>query len=406
MRNPHDARAFRVNRRDFVSAAAAAALMPSAFARAVDSGRKIKLGLIGGGGRGSWIAGLFQKHGGFDFHAICDYFPEVADRRGETLGVDRSRRFSTLSGYKKLIASGVEAVLLQTPPYFFPEHARAAVEAGLHVYMAKPVAVDVPGTLQIEAAAKRATQKQRCFYVDYQMPTDPANIEVLKRVREGAIGPLCQVSTIGIGGGFADPPKTATIESRLQGLVWVNDVAIGGDYVVNYDIHAIDAALWAIGKRPTAAAGGSRIGRADAHGDARDVCSVIFEYDDGLVHSHFGEGLRNQLPGELSCRLDGQNGHATIHYWGHAQLQGASASSKYDGAVENLYEAGATRNIAAFHRLVTEGNFANATVPRAVDGALATILAREAAARRVRLTMDELLKENQRLELDLSGLKA
>ena len=76
------------------------------------------------------------------------------------------------------------------------------------------------------------------------------------------------------------------------------------------------------------------------------------------------------------------------------------------GTVDNLYEAGAMRNIATFHRNVVEDRYANETVRRAVDGTLATILAREAAARRTRLTMDELLRENQRLELDLSGLKS
>ena len=129
----------------------------------VDTTRKIKLGVIGNGGRGDWIARLFQQHGGYEMHAVADYFPEVADKCGEALGVDKARRFSTLSGYKRLIESGVEAVALETPPYFFPEHACAAVDAGLHVYMAKPVAVDVPGALQILAASKRATEKQHSF---------------------------------------------------------------------------------------------------------------------------------------------------------------------------------------------------------------------------------------------------
>ena len=78
------------------------------------------------------------------------------------------------------------------------------------MYMAKPVAVDVPGCLAIEAAAKLATQKKQCFLVDYQMPTDPVNIEVVERILDGGLGKLAQVATFGFGGGFADPPKTAT----------------------------------------------------------------------------------------------------------------------------------------------------------------------------------------------------
>lgn len=91
-------------------------------------------------------------------------------------------------------------------------------------------------------------------------------------------------------------------------------------------------------------------------------------------------------------------------YSGKVRLQGPNDS--YAAEVNNLYEAGAVRNIAAFYRQVTEGHFENTTVPRAVDGALTTILSREATMRRTRLTMDELLKENRRLELDLKGLKA
>src|SRR5512140_3708884 len=93
-----------------------------------EAGRRIKLGVIGNGGRGGWIAGLFRKHGGYEMHAVADYFQEVADQCGDALGVDKSRRFSTLSGYKRMLESGIEAVALETPPCFLPEHARAAVD--------------------------------------------------------------------------------------------------------------------------------------------------------------------------------------------------------------------------------------------------------------------------------------
>jgi predicted dehydrogenase len=366
--------------------------------------RQLKLGVIGCGGRGHWIANLFRQHGGYEIHALADYFAEVANTSGYALGVDPARRFSTLSGYKRLLESGVEAVAIETPPYFLPEHARAAVEAGLHVYMAKPVAADVPGCLGIEAAARKATEKQRCFFVDYQMPTDPANNEVLRRIRAPGFGNLARLATVGVCGGFPDPPKTANLESRLRKLIWVNDVAMGCDYIGNYDIHAIDAALWAVGQRPVAAMGASRICRPEPHGDSHDVCGVIFEYADGLVHDHFGQALKN-LSGkdELSCRIHGQKGNALLTYWGQATFR--CFDDEYSADVANLYEAGAARNIGAFYQNVTEGRFVNETVQRSVDGALTCILGREAAARRNRLTMEQLLKENTQLPLDLSGLK-
>ena len=406
---PPGAPAPTLNRRKFILGAAAAtaalAIVRPEAVRSAEANSRIEIGIVGHGGRGGWIAKLFQKHGGYKFTAIADYFPQVAQAGGEALGVEKARRFSGLSGYRKLIESKVQAVLLETPPYFFPEHAAAAAAAGCHVDMAKPVAVDAPGALAIEAAGKRAAEKKRCFLVDYQMPTDPVNIEVAKRIRGGGVGPLAQVVTTGICGGFGDPPRTATLESRLRHLVWVNDVALGCDYIGNYDIHAIDAAVWVIGKRPVAAMGASRICRADPHGDGRDVCSVVYDYADGLVHNHFGQGLGNNTDGELSVRLYGRTASALLNYWGKTFVRGGPQHYP-GGPVENLYEAGAVRNIAAFHQNVTQGRCENETVRRAVDGVLTCILGREAAARRTRLSMDELLKDNKRLEVDLAGLKA
>ena len=96
----------------------------------------------------------------------------------------------------------------------------------MHVYMAKPVAADVPGALKIEAAGRRATAAKRCFLVDYQMPTDPINLEVAPRVRSGALGRIARVVTTGHTELQQDPPKTESMESRLQRLIWVNDVAM------------------------------------------------------------------------------------------------------------------------------------------------------------------------------------
>jgi len=366
--------------------------------------RKVKLGVVGCGGRGAWIAKLFKEHGGYELHAVADYFQHVADKCGNALGVDKTRRFSGLSGYKKLIESGVEAVALETPVYFFPEHARAAVEAGLHVYMAKPVAVDVPGCLTILAAGNKATKNKQVFLVDYQIPTDPTNIKVVQAIHTKAIGPVAQVATVGICRGFSDPPKTRNIESRLQSLIWTNDIALGCDYIGNFDIHALDAALWAIGQRPVAASGGARVSRPDPHGDSHDVCSVIFEYENGVVHNHFGQGLKNNCDGQLSCRVYGQTANALINYWGKAYVRGGSGHCV--GTVDNLYLAGAKRNIATFYHNVIKDSCANDTVQRSVDGALTAILGREAAERHCRLTMDHILNENKRLQVDLSGLKS
>lgn len=401
------------NRREFLAAVAAGSaplLAPTASSQAPSQParvfeRKIKLGVVGCGGRGGWLAGLFNQHGGYTIHAVADYFQEAADRCGDALGVDRARRFSGLSAYRKLMESGVEAVALETPPYFFPEHAAAAAEAGLHIYMAKPVAVDVPGCNRIEAAARKAGANRRCFLVDYQMPTDPSNIEVVRKVHAGAIGKPVLLRSYYLASMFADPPLTSNVESRLQKLIWVNDVALGASYHVNACIHAIDAALWMARGVPTAAMGLSQRGRPNPHGDSHDAFSLTFEFPDDLILQHHGKHLPDQYS-EQYCGVlvHGQAGHAQITYSSKASY--VSGSDASHGDVVNLYEAGARRNIATFYDDINLGRTENPTVRRAVDSCLTCILGREAARRRTRLTMAQLLKENRRIELDLKGLKA
>jgi CheY-like chemotaxis protein len=319
---------------------------------------KIKVGIIGCGGRGSWIAGLFKQHGGYEFVAAADYFQDRAERAGTSLGASTAKCFSGLSGYKRLLESGVEAVILETPPYCFPDHAEAAVQAGLHVYMAKPVAADVPGTLRIGAAGKAAAAKRRVFLVDYQMPTDPLNLEVCKRLREGGLGTLQMVFSVGTsgGGGFNDPPHGATLESRLTGLT-------------NF---------------------------------------VTYVFDDGLAWNHeSAAGATHDWlkQGSLEASIQGSDAAARLAYWGKAYVRGGPKHYG-GGTVADLYEAGAKRNIAAFHANVLAGNCGNETAQRSVDSTLTCILGREAARRGALLTMDDILKENKRLEVDLKGLKA
>jgi predicted dehydrogenase len=364
---------------------------------------QIKLGVVGCGGRGSWIARLFQQHGGYTLHAVADYFPEVAEAVGATLGVDSSRRFFGLSGFKRLYESGVEAVALETPPWFLPEQARQAVAAGLHVYMAKPVAVDVPGCHNVEQAAAAATANRRCFLVDYQIPTDPHNLEVVRRIHQNEIGAVVALNSHYYAGRFADPPLTESIVSRLRSLIWVNDVALGGGYHVNACIHAIDAALWVARDRPVRAMGLSRVSRPDPHGDSHDVFQLLFEFDNGIFLTHRGKHLDNLTGFDVACEIQGESGFGEIRYGGKAFLK--SREEGHSGEVLNPYEAGAVRNIAKFHNAVTGCDFSNDTVRRSIDGALTTILGREAGRRRSELTMADLLKANVELEVNLVGLR-
>lgn len=397
-----------MTRRGFVAGTGAAlslaVVAPHTIAGTSANGR-IKAGVIGLGGRGRMIAGMLQQHGGYEITAVADYFPQVADAAGEQFKVSKAQRFSGLSGYKKLIAADVEAVFMETPPYCFPEHVEAAVAAGRHVYIAKPLGCDIPGCLRIRDAARSAQKNKRVFLCDFQTRTDPFFIEGVKRVREGAIGEIGMLSSEYNDESFADPPLTATVESRLQHLIWVNDEALGGSYLVNAGIHAVDVALWIAGEMPVSAAGASRLVRADPHGDSHDVFSITYEFANGLILNHRGEHLKNRSGFRSDCFAQGRDGYLESGYTSRVRILGNRTGYR-GGDVVDLYPRGAERNIDTFHQCVTQGTCTNSTIEPSINATVATILGREAARRRTKLTLNQVLQENRRLEPNLTGLKA
>ena len=399
----------KITRRGFVGGAAGAAvgmtIMKPSLARGAEANAKIKAGVIGLGGRGAWIANLVRKHGGYEITAVADYFDNVAQSVGEKLGVDKARRFSGLSGYKKVIASGIDAIFLETPPCFFPEHAAAAVAGGCHVYVAKPVACDVPGCMTISDAAANSKAGKKVFLVDFQTRTDPMYIKGIESLLAGDIGKIGMLCSRYIDESFSDPPQTKTIESRLRRLIWTNDVAIGGGMHVNADIHAVDVGLWmAGGQTPISASGAGAVCKSNANGDTNLVYSLTFQFKDGLFLNHRGEHLRNSTRFAADCMAHCENGYIDTEYGGAVKMFGRGV--KFNGGkVVGLYGNGAIRNIAKFHECITKGDCSNPTVKPSIDATLTTILGREAAAKRKSVTWTEMMKANTKVPVDLTGLK-
>jgi len=397
-----------LNRRQFLggtlATAASLAIVRPSSVRGTEANSRIEVGCIGLGGRGTLIAGMLKEHKGYQITSVADYFREVSQEGGQKYGVSEKRRFSGLSGYKKLIESKVDAVFCETPPYCFPEHVCAAVNAGCHVYLAKPVACDVPGCLMVAKMGDKATATKKVFLVDFQMPTDPFIIEAVRRVHDGDIGPVAMMSSFYTDDGFRDPPKTETIESRLRNLIWVNDVNLGGGMMVNADIHAIDAALWAAGSRPVSAMGSSRVGKSDAHGDTAYLYSVTYQFENGLIMNHRSEHLRNTKGFSCGCFAYGPQGYLEANYEGKAWVH-SNRRSYRGGEVKNLYVEGIRRNLDKFYESIVDGIYDNPTVQTSVNSTLTAILGRQAGRRNTVLSWDEMIEENERLEVDLTGLK-
>lgn len=397
-----------MTRRSFMSGVGAAAIsftiVKPGSVSGTEANSRIETGCIGLGSRGKMIAGMLEKHGGYQITAIADYFADVTKSAGEQFKVSKTRLFSGLSGYQKLIDSKVDAVFLETPPYCFPEHVEAAVKAGCHVYIAKPLACDVPGCLKIAGLAQKAKTNTKVFMVDFQTRTDPFYIEGIKRVQDGVIGKIGMLSSEYNDESFSDPPKTANIESRLQHLIWVNDTELGGSYLVNAGIHAIDVALWIAGHNPISAMGSSRIVRRQPHGDSHDVYSITYEFADGLILNHRGEHLKNRFEFRCDCFAQGRDGYLETGYTGRVRILG-NRSGYRGGDVVNLYTSGAERNIDTFYKCVSNGIYENSTVEPSVNSTLSAILGREAAERNTKLTWEEIIRENKKLEVNLSGLR-
>ena len=200
----------RPNRREFMAAGTSALAFSVLNPRLVHGSQansKIALGLIGCGGRGTWIADYFKSHGGFELVAAADYFEDRVNAFGDKFGIEPSRRFSGLAGYRRLLEGKLDAVAIESPPYFHPEQAAAAIQSGQHAYLAKPVAVDVPGCTTVADAGRSASERSLVFLVDFQTRADPTFREVAKRVHYGEIGRI--VNALGEGGlGFTSAGLT------------------------------------------------------------------------------------------------------------------------------------------------------------------------------------------------------
>ena len=398
----------KINRRRFVSASAVTAaagltlVRPSAV-RGSEANSRIKVACIGQGGRGSWITGLFKAHGGYEIAAVVDYFPDVSKAAGEKHGVPFERCFSGLKGYQRAIDTGVDAIVCKAAPYCFPEQSAAAIEAGCHVYMAKPVAIDVPGSLEIKRLGKLATQKNLSFLIDFQLRVDPYLQECVRRIREENAMKIEFIRAFYDDDGRADPPMTDKLSDRFRHLVWTMNLCLGGGRIVAAGIHAIDAMLWLAGEKPASCVGSSMQCRANPHGDSCDAYSLTYKFPSGITANYSGDQFRNYHGFDCGCNAYGWHSYLETRYGGKTWMRGDKW--RYEGGeTPDLYPRGATANIATFYKNITEGLFDNPTVEPATDANLAAILGRDAGMRGTEITWDAMIRENQSLAPDLSGL--
>ncbi len=410
-----DATGGGLGRRQLVGAGAAAAsvtLMQPELVRGFQANAAVRLAILGCGGRGQWISKLFVKHGGYRVVACHDYFKDRTIDMANTMAIVKhpvmpeEMRFTGISGHKRLIdktKGQLDAVALINPPYFRPAHAADAVAAGLHVYLAKPVGVDVPGCLSVAETGKKATAAKRAYLVDFQYRSNPADIEAVKRVKAGAIGKIvCGEANFITGSPFEKyvdglRKEPDNPEVRLRG--WGLDVSLSGDILVEQNVHQIDVATWVIGAPPVSAIGRGRRALRGA-GDCYDVYHVIYTYPDGVTVSL--DAKQFDGGGGFFCRLYGSAGTYESHYFSHVAITGKEKFRK-DG---NIGTSGTALNIAGFHNTITTTkDFSNPSAAYGSQSTMAAILGRMAARTKQEVTWDAMIKKAEKLDAKLTGLK-
>jgi len=401
-----------ITRRDFMASASAAALsfavVKPELVRGYGANSKINLGMIGCGGRGTWIAELFKQHGGYNVVAAADYFQDRVDNLGNKLGVPENRRYTGLSGHLRMLER-VNAVAIESPPYFHPEQAAAAVDTGRHVYVAKPIAVDAPGCRSIGNSGRKASRNKLCFLVDFQTRADQFYCEALKRVRNGALGEFAFGEAIyhadcpfkRMYDSWRADPEGA--ENRLR--AWGLDRVLSGDIITEQNIHTLDVMSWIMDAEPLWAVGtGGRTARPV--GTCWDHFALLFEYPNhiGITFSSRQMAGHGTQPEGIRNRMFGSKGILETEYGGQVIIRGENFYR--GGKSPGIYQEGAVANIATFYNDITTGNFKNPTVEPSVRSNLITILGRTAAYERRKVTWAEIVNSNQKLEANLKGLKA
>jgi predicted dehydrogenase len=306
------------------SAGTAAALrtVPHVHAAASDA---LKVGLIGCGGRGTGAAAdCLQADPNIRLTAMGDAFEDriqtslaALAKRETTAGkidVPPERRFVGFDAYQQVIDSGVDIVLLCTPPHFRPLHLKAAIAAGKHVFAEKPVAVDAPGVRSVLETCELARQKNLSVVSGLCLRYDAGFRELVQRVHDGAVGKIRALMANDYRGPiWVKPRQPDWSEMTYQMRNWYYFTWLSGDFNVEQHVHFLDVCAWLKGEYPIKAVGmgGRQVRTGPEYGNIFDHHSVTYEFADGC---RLFANTR-QMPGcfgNMSARVLGEKGLAEV----------------------------------------------------------------------------------------------
>jgi predicted dehydrogenase len=422
-----------VSRRDALKAAAGvgaaaalgAAAAPSFGARlSFGQDDRIKVGLIGCGGRGTGAAiNALRADPGTRLWAVGDVFGEKigasvaaiveemsADAEDDAAAaqvaarcdVPAERRFSGFSAAEKVVASRPDVVLLCTPPGFRPEQFEMAVSAGLHVFCEKPVAVDVPGAMRVARAEKLAREKNLRVMSGFCWRYQDQVKETFARLADGGIGEVHTIQTTYNTTGWIEPkarrPEWSDAEFQVRN--WHYFCALSGDHIVEQAVHAIDWIAWATGDAPPERCFGvgGRMTRPDLPqtGNVWDNFAVVYEYSGGRRAYHVCRHWPD-TPSDNSAYFLGSRGRCVMQPWtGEHVIEGerpwrgtAAGNDMYQREHDELFRA-----IRTGEPVSSEGADGG---PPLAHSTLLAIMARDAAYSGGVITWERLMADTRTL---------
>ncbi|MBL6765552.1 MAG: Gfo/Idh/MocA family oxidoreductase [Verrucomicrobiae bacterium] len=261
----------------------------------VDLAKKFKIGLIGCGGRGTGAAAqALSADSNTEMWALADLWPEQIEQTRQILdkqhsgriNVPEGRRFTGLNAYQELLDSGVDIVLIATPPGFRPQHFAAAVDAGKHVFAEKPVATDAPGVRSVLATNEKAKAKGLAVVSGLCWRYETNMRKTVKALQDGAIGKIVNCESTRYLKGVAKMAERqegwTDLEYQLRN--WYYFTWLSGDFIAEQFVHELDKMSWLLGRYPASVlASGGRISRTEEkYGHVFDHFNAMFEYDDGV----------------------------------------------------------------------------------------------------------------------------
>lgn len=349
------------SRRSFLqtSVAATAALATSGSLSALQAagpvhqgGAKLKIGIVGLGGRGSGAAvQALRAHKENVLHAAGDAFVDrlegalgdlqetlAGEGRKEQFDVPKERRFVGLDAIDKVLATGVDAVVLATPPGFRPMQIERAVAAGVHVFAEKPIATDAPGVRRVHAACQLAKQKGLSIVSGLCYRYHDGRRATVQRLQEGGIGEILSMQGNYITGelwNFDRQEGQTELEWQLRN--WLYYPWLSGDLIAEQHIHTLDVMAW-IKKDvyPIAASSlGGRQSRIDPKfGTVFDHFATIYEWEDGTRGHSYCRQQANCWH-NVNEYIVGTEGRANV--FNHLLL--GKDEWRYAGPIRDMYQA-------------------------------------------------------------------